>query len=402
MESDDDSESESRSKRKRENYTKQQIESIIGTPHNHSTKNQTFKTNSNYSAKMQAITQRKYLHLFYLSTTKEMTRLEFADIWQQQQSEKSDVIIKTSRGFLLKTDNNQTKIKGILSAMINTKILVSFKETQTNTKPAKNNFTTSYSCVIASVEKDIPDDEISNHLAGEGITHRYCKRIKSKASNNWTTLIRIITGDLNSFEKLLNNGLLYKYKVYPVFPSKPPEPIPIPCAKCSEFTHTTELCPNSITCHKCKGKHYTNNCPTSLPEKCAACNSDNHQAWSIKCPKRPTKPIEGIPNTKIKSLNKKTLDIDPKKTKKSRIHQPITVHDHIIESYITTLNEDVKTDRQDLINKLKKKFVDLYNIDSTPVFSGNRLYILMFDMEEPLTKESPTEPTEGLEIYQNG
>ena len=93
--------------------------------------------------------------------------------------------------------------------------------------------------------------------------------------------------------------------------------------------------------------------------------------------------------------------MDTKKTKKSRIHQPITIHDHIVETYITILNDDTKTDRQELINKLKRRFVDLYNIDTTPVFSGNRLYILMFDMEEETGKESPTEPTEGLKIYQN-
>lgn len=397
---DDDSESENR-KRKREKLSKQQIENIImGPPENqHSTRNSANK--SNYSAKMQALIKKEYLHLFYLSTTKEITRLEFADIWSKQQSEKSDVIIKTSRGFLLKTDNDKNKIKQILATMVNSKVLTSYKETNTNTKPAQDNYTTSYSCVIASVERDVPDEEISEHLKNEAIVHRYCKRIKSKATNSLTTLIRIITGDLSSFEKLMNNGFLYKYKVYPVFPSKPPEPLPIPCGKCAQFTHITDLCPNSITCQKCKGKHHTNSCTTTLPEKCAACNSEDHQAWSTKCPKRPTKPIEGIPNTKIKSTNKKSADIDPKKTKKSRIHQPITIHDHIVETYITTLNEDIKTDRQELIHRLKRRFVDLYNIDTTPVFGGNRLYILMFDMEEQPSKESPTEPTEGLKVYHN-
>ena len=389
-----------RRKRKRlEKLSKQQIDNIIiGTQPEHSTKNHT--TNTNYSARMQAITKKKFQHMFYLSTTKEMTRLAFADIWQQQQSDKTDVIIKTTKGFLLKTDNNKSKVKEILATMVNSKVLTSFKETETNAKPVQNKFTASYSCVIASVETDITDEEISNYLLKEGIEHRYCRRIRSKATNNWTTLIRIITAELSSFENLLNNGLLYKYKVYPVFPSKAPEPLPIPCAKCTQYTHTTESCPNSIICLKCKGKHHTNTCTTSLPEKCTACDSEDHQAWSTKCPKRPTKPIEGIPNTKIKTLNKRTLDIGPSKTKKSRIHQPMTIHDYIIETYITTINEDVKTDRQELINKVKKRFVDLYNIETTPVFSGNRLYILMFDMEESPSKESPTEPTEGLKIHQ--
>lgn len=398
MESDEE---DDRRKRKRsENLTQQQIKNIIIGSQGDTTKNQPNKVN--YSTKMLAITKKEYKHLFYLSTTKNMTRVEFADIWNDQHSEKSDVIVKTSKGFLLKTDNNKNKIKEILSSMVQSKVLTTFKETQGNMKPADITFTATYSCVIASVERDIPDEEISQHLTNEGIIHRFCKRIKSQATNNWTTLIRIITGDLNSFEKLLNYGLPYKYKVYPVFPSKAPDPLPVPCGKCSQFTHTTDQCPNPIICQKCKGKHHTNSCTTSLPEKCAACNSEDHQAWSTKCPKRPLKPIEGIPSMKIKTLNKISKEIHSKQAKKSRIHEPLTIHDHIIETYVTNLNENHNIERQELINKLKKRFVDLFRIDTTAVFSGNRLYILMFDLDEPANNDSPTEPADGLKVYPHG
>jgi hypothetical protein len=61
----------------------------------------------------------------------------------------------------------------------------------------------------------------------------------------------------------------------------------------------------------------------------------------------------------------------------------------IINTYIAKLNNPKNTDRQELVTKLRKKFKTEYNIDTTAVFSGNRLYILMFDLELPHST-SPT------------
>lgn len=62
----------------------------------------------------------------------------------------------------------------------------------------------------------------------------------------------------------------------------------------------------------------------------------------------------------------------------------------IINTYIRKLNKPKNINREELLYKLKKRFITEYKIGTTAVFSGNRLYILMFDMEDP-NKPSPTE-----------
>lgn len=356
---------------------------------------------NNYSLQMQNILNQQYKNMYYLMTNREFTRTQIADFWNSKNPQSRDVIIKTSKGFLLKTNLEKNVASNYLTTLKQSEVLQDFQETNPNRQTANKTINATFACVIASVEQDIEDLEMREFLEANSIKLRYCKRITSRATGKLTQLIRIITGDFPSFQKLLNEGVFYKNKHYPVHPSTPPEPVPSPCAKCSLYTHTTELCNLPLTCRKCKGKHSTSNCTSPLPEKCTACNSEEHQAWSVKCPKRPVKPIEGIPNTRIKSLNKKSCEIDKKITKNNKIHTPMTLHDHIIETYTNKFNKPKYTNRQELIVQLKKRFINLYNIDTTVVFSGNHMFILMFDLDKPNTT-SPTEPTEGLVIHSNG
>ena len=76
--------------------------------------------------------------------------------------------------------------------------------------------------------------------------------------------------------------------------------------------------------------------------------------------------------------------------KKSRIHAPITIHDTVINTYINELNDPKNINREELLVKLRKKFINNYSIDTTAVFSGNRVYILMFELDSQ--DISPTEP----------
>lgn len=119
----------------------------------------------------------------------------------------------------------------------------------------------------------------------------------------------------------------------------------------------------------------------------------------MKCPKRPTGPIEGIPNAKIKSLNKLLVDIDTNITKSSRIHKALPIH-HIVTTYVNKLNKNENKDRQLLIDKLKKRFVDNFRINTAVVFSGNRVYILMFDLDNP-EFTTATQPFDGIQVHAN-
>lgn len=217
-------------------------------------------------------------------------------------------------------------------------IISEYSETHNKTKEAHTIPIASYAAVIQGVEFDITDQEISKHLAEISINHKFC-RLKS----NWEE------------ERLLNEGIYFKHRHYPVYTSPPPAPIPVPCAKCMEYTQTTANCTNPIKCTKCFGTHHTNSFNSPLPPKCRACQSEDYHVWSMKCPKRPTASIEGIPNAKIRSLNKPSAKIDPKLVKQSRIHKPITIHDHIVTTYLNKLNKRQNTNRPKLTEEGRKK-----------------------------------------------
>lgn len=364
-------------------------------------KNTAMHTNKNYSARMNEIVHKKFKHLFYITTVNDITRKDMSEIWETEQPQSDEVIIQTKKGFLIKTNKEKKIITETLNKLISNKKIKNYQETSDSYTPNHDRPTTSssYSVIIGSVEHDITDSEISEQIKRMSIKHRYCKRIIAKANNKPTLMIRIITDCLKSSEQLLNEGVFYKHKHYPTFPSLPPAPIPQPCSRCLQFTHTKEQCTTPIKCTKCNGPHHYSKCNSPLPMKCTGCGSEEHAAWSLKCPKRPTQPIQGIPNTQIKPLNKKSQEIDKKITKNSKIHSPITIHDMIINTYISKINKEKNRDREELLKKLRKRFVTQYNIDTVASFSGNRLYILMFDLDEPLTT-SPTEPIPGISNIQ--
>lgn len=404
-------------KRKKKSFSNEQIAEIIGVnsqsnknTSERNTQQKTSRDNSNliqtntqktstrinYSAKMKEISNKQYKFLYYINTKEEISRVEMADMWTQEISDiTTDIILKTKKGFLLKSNTDKYKLLSVLSKLLSTKKIISYKETSPSTTPSNApTLTITFSAVISNVEVYIEDKHISEHLSQQNISHRYCKRIQSRATGKETTLIRIITGCSKSYQNLLNNGVFYKNRHYPVYASNPPLPIPQPCKKCSEFGHTIENCNNQIKCDKCAGNHHPNKCDSKEPPKCVACGSEDHKAWSIKCPRRPTAPIEGVPNTTINKLNKRSKDINPQITHNTKIHSTITIHDLIINTYVTKINKPKNINREELITKLRKRFIQLYNIDTTLAFSGNKMYILMFDLDQP-NSDSPTEPTTG-------
>lgn len=346
---------------------------------------------------MQQILHRNYKNLFYVKTTENLTRTSFSDVWAQYPQNNKDVIVKTTKGFLIKSDQEKQILNNILNILKETKTIKDFTETQNKSGTTSTSTpSATYAAVIAAVDHEITDEELSTHLKSQNFEHRYCKRITSRITGQKTKLIRFITGNIKTFEQLLTEGIYYKHRHHPVYPSQPPPPLPVPCARCSEFSHITENCKNQIKCSKCLGTHHTNKCQSSQLPKCLACNSEEHVAWSIKCPKRPKQPIEGIPNIKIKCINKKSHEIEEKITKKSRVHKPLTIHDYILDTYTNEINQQISLDRKVLIEKLKKRFADNFKIDTTVVFSGSRMYILMFDLENP-TSEVATQPTYGIQ-----
>lgn len=333
-----------------------------------------------------------YKLLYFINTTQIKTRIEMSHEWSKVAPLCRDIILQTAKGFLLKTNTPEEKVLHLLNKLKQQKIIDSFTETAArNNERSRAPPPETFAAVITGVDYEIEDVTVSQALADNNITHRYCKRIISRATSNPTTLIRVITGNAVAFHKLMNEGIFLLNKHFRASPSSPPPPLPQQCAKCTQFTHPTNRCPNVTRCSKCDGEHRTEKCTTNLPIKCTSCNTTDHVAWSIKCPNRPKKPLEGIPNTQIKSLNKKSRNVEDKLTKNSRIHAPTTIHDTIVNTYTRKINKPTNTNRIELIQKLKTRFINEYNIETTVIFSGNWIYILMVDLENP-EEPSPTQP----------
>lgn len=409
-------------KRKDQEFTREQIKEVIGSvsptqitkktkinPDQQNTSQETANTNNvnthkktsstinrNFTTKIRDAYQELYKNLYYINTDENVNRIEIADIWEKEQPQNKDIILTTKMGFLLKSNTNKDKLKNTLEKLKNTKLILEYKETTPNTrKPNTPNQVTSYSAVLHNVEEYITDQQISEHLIKNEIEHRYCKRIIARATGKATSLIRIISGDIKTYEKIINHGLFYKNRHYRAFPSAPPKPAPIPCAKCLQFTHITENCNTPTSCNKCGESHITAKCKSNLPQKCTGCGAEDHQAWSFKCPKRPKSPIEGIPNIQIKGLNKKSHELAETTRNNSRIHTPITIHDSIVNTYIHQINKPKNINREELILKLRKRFIEEHGIDTCVVFpGGNRAFIFMFDMNDPQSA-SPTEAKQG-------
>lgn len=154
------------------------------------------KKHKNFSAKMNEIINRNFKHLFYISADENLTRTAISDIWEKEIPNSEDVIFKTKKGFLLKSNQEKNKINQILLKLTQNKKISNFQETTSlNTRQTTTITTNSYSAVIGSVEHEIQDKEISDFLNKLNINHRYCRRIISKATNSPTLLIRVITSN---------------------------------------------------------------------------------------------------------------------------------------------------------------------------------------------------------------
>jgi hypothetical protein len=178
--------------------------------------------------------------------------------------------------------NSATGSKNITCAPINQK-------TATNPNPDNPRKKPQFSVVITQVEHDIDENDISQTLASLELPFVRLWRIKSRQTNKFTKLIRVITEDTVTVDFLLNNVINLFGNHHQCEPSKPPEPTPLQCTKCYQLGHPATACTNKPACPKCPETHAPNNCEAATP-KCLLCGGA-HAAWSRKCPKFKDTPI---------------------------------------------------------------------------------------------------------------
>jgi hypothetical protein len=151
-----------------------------------------------------------------------------------------------------------------------------------------------FSVVIKHVDHDIDENDINQVLASLELPIQRLWRIKSRQSNKFTTLIRVITEDTATVDFLLKNGLTLFGKHHQCEPSKPPEPTPLQCTKCYQLGHPATGCTNKPACLKCPETHAPNNCEAATP-KCLLCGGRSRPALVTQVPQierhpSPTRP----------------------------------------------------------------------------------------------------------------
>lgn len=89
------------------------------------------------------------------------------------------------------------------------------------------------------------------------------------------------------------------------------------------------------------------------------------------------------------------------------LHSSIPLHDVIINTYVSKINNPKSANREELLKKLNQKLIAEHIVDTTVVFSGSRMYVLLFDLnianssaatqtnDEPVWKQVKIVPRNG-------
>lgn len=114
----------------------------------------------------------------------------------------------------------------------------------------------------------------------------YCKvfRITSAATGNLTTLVRVVTNDLDAYTRALENGIHVMYQYFKC--EEPHNKVRInQCTHCYSFQHRYHECPNATVCVKCGEKGHIAHFCSKENEHCVNCNGQ-HKSNAQICPMR--------------------------------------------------------------------------------------------------------------------
>lgn len=112
------------------------------------------------------LTNQRTQHAYEIKTVSTMDRIKLADAWEKIEPQNQDEILKISKGFLLKTNDENDDTLKLLTKLVSNKTITNYSSTNSH-GPVRNNEhirKESYSVVIHHMEYKIPDDLIKAHL----------------------------------------------------------------------------------------------------------------------------------------------------------------------------------------------------------------------------------------------
>lgn len=221
-------------------------------------------------------------------------------------------VLSTRAGNIIikSTDKTASSHLQILAQLINDDNITIQPERRSHNANINNQKSPSFSCVITNVDHDVTLDEIKDQLLQDGHTIKNLWRIKSRAYNKDTRLIRIVTTSQHTLDHLLANGFTLFYQHHRVEASHTPKPQPIQCNRCQEF-HAPDACKKPIRCPRCSKPHHLQQCDAKENDiRCANCHQ-NHPSFSHKCPARPKEPDSATSTAPLKCLDPPAEDDSP-------------------------------------------------------------------------------------------
>lgn len=272
-----------------------------------------------------------------------------------------------------------------LGHQIGEPISVTSRRPATRRNPDHQQKPLSFSCVARGVEMDVTSEDVMDALANQGITVTRAWRIRSKATDQETRLIRILTPSQTSLDSLLTKGLQMFNHIYKVEPSNPPKPQPIQCGRCLKFNHSTSDCPDmKSVCGTCGGDHNSIHCKPNAPLKCNNCGGDHHaSAW--KCTARPREasgPEAAAPL--------RTTDAPATQDQTSN---PETQTQTIIRFTITTLLNLLPDRREQVLAVVSPLINQFFGLQAVASYAGNCVHItLAGNRTTPPTNPHPNGP----------
>lgn len=181
-----------------------------------------------------------------------------------------------------------------------------------------------FSLVVRSVDLNITPQDIQDTLTHLNLDFLRAWRIRSKATDQDTRFIRILTKSPSTLDRLLENGLPMFGRNYPCEPSRLPGPQPLQCGRCFSYGHPTSLCRQTPICSLCAGSHPSSSCTQQPPKPtCTNCKGE-HLPYSQKCPQRPSTSQLNSPSktAPVKCVDPPT-QADKQRTEKTNIDDTI-------------------------------------------------------------------------------
>lgn len=225
-----------------------------------------------------------------------------------------------------------------------------------------------FSCVITGVDLDITVDEVKAELTASSLLFTNVWRIKSRANDQLTRLVRVVTDHQSTLDRLLSAGFFLFSSHHRVEPSRPPPAQPNQCYVCQEF-HAPGVCKKPVVCGLCTQNHPTRACTTPQEShKCATC-AGNHPTMAAKCPQRPKEAV---------SLEKAApLRIVEYEEAEKKDAPATTPHAPIIKFLTAALLTAFPAQREQLTSHLAGLTASIFNSKLLISYSGSRIHIFL-------------------------